>query len=233
MGRVLAKLAIVAIWVSVAYGCATPIPSADAIRALPAASPPRDTAAMPDTSVAAVTPPGFISFCVRFADQCDAPQHAPSTVALTESAWRTMQQVNAASNAAIWAEDDAVHYGRAEYWTIPTDGYGDCEDYALAKRKELIAAGFPEPALRIAIVVTPREARHAVLTVVTDKGDFVLDNLRNDVVAWNAAGYNWIERQDPMRPLGWVSLQQPATMVAIGDASIQPRAAGETMAGPR
>jgi len=69
-------------------------------------------------------------------------------------------------------------------WTIPTDGYGNCKDYALAKRKDLAAAGFPILALRMAIVITPREKRHAVLTVATDKGDFVLDNLENDIVAW-------------------------------------------------
>ena len=205
MGRVLAKLAVVAVWACVACGCATPVPSIDAIQ---------PGTAIPDTTVTAATPPGFISFCIRFADQCNAPQNAPSTLALTETAWRTMQHVNAAANAAIWSEDDQVHYGRAEYWTIPTDGYGDCEDYALTKRKELIDAGFPEPALRIAIVVTPREARHAVLTVVTDKGDYVLDNLSNDVVAWNATGYTWLERQDARRPMAWVSLQSPERMIA-------------------
>jgi predicted transglutaminase-like cysteine proteinase len=106
-------------------------------------------------------------------------------------------------------------------WTIPTDGYGGCEDYALTKRKDLIADGFPEPTLRIAVVVTPREARHAVLTVATDKGDFVLDNLRDDVVAWNATGHTWIERQDPSRPLAWVSLEQPARMIAANSADTQ------------
>ena len=50
--------------------------------------------------------------------------------------------------------DDQRHYGRAEYWNIPTDGYGDCEDYALTKRRDLIAAGFPAQALRIAVVLT-------------------------------------------------------------------------------
>ncbi len=108
-------------------------------------------------------------------------------------------------------------FGRAEYWTIPTDGYGSCHDYALAKRKELIDIGFPKAALRIAIVVTPWQKRHAVLTVATDKGDYVLDNLRDDVIAWNETGYTWIERQDSVRPLGWVSLQSPARMIAANN----------------
>jgi len=212
MGRVLARLAVVVLFASFVSGCATTVSNVGTIPAAPLPASSGGTA-IPDSAVAAVVPPGFISFCVRFADQCQAPQDAPATITLTSDAWQTLKQVNSAVNAAIWAEDDEKHYGRAEYWTIPTDGYGDCEDYALAKRKQLIGAGFPEPALRIAIVITPREARHAVLTVDTDKGDYVLDNLNDDVVAWNATGYTWLERQDARRPMGWVSMQPP-TMVA-------------------
>jgi predicted transglutaminase-like cysteine proteinase len=212
MGRMLARLAVAVLFASFVSGCATSVSN---VGTIPAASLPVSSggSAIPDSAVAAAVPAGFISFCVRFADQCQAPQDAPATITLTDEAWQTLKQVNAAVNASIWAEDDQAHYGRAEYWTIPTDGYGDCEDYALAKRKQLIGVGFPEPALRIAIVITPREARHAVLTVATDKGDYVLDNLSNAVVAWNATGYSWIERQDPRRPMTWVSLQPP-TMVA-------------------
>jgi hypothetical protein len=68
--------------------------------------------------------------------------------------------------------------------------------------------------------MTPREARHAVLTVATDKGDYVFDNLRDDVVAWTATGYTWIERQDARRPLAWVSLQPPAMIAANDDQTV-------------
>jgi predicted transglutaminase-like cysteine proteinase len=131
-----------------------------------------------------------------------------------------LQRVNSSVNDAIWPEEDERHYGRAEFWTIPTDGYGDCEDYALTKRKALIDAGLSASALRIAVVVTPHDARHAVLTVATDRGDFVLDNLRNDVVAWNATGFAWVERQDPNRAMGWVSLEEPAVLMAANGINI-------------
>ena len=159
-------------------------------------------------------PPGYVSFCIRFPDQCQATPNAPSSIQLSDAAWRTITKVNANINKSIWPEDDQTHYGRAEYWNIPTDGYGDCEDYALTKRKALIGEGFPQQALRIAVVDTPRNGRHAVLTVATDKGDFVLDNLRDEIVAWNATGYTWIERQDPKRPMGWVSLRGADRMIA-------------------
>jgi predicted transglutaminase-like cysteine proteinase len=111
--------------------------------------------------------------------------------------------VNAATNGAIAPRADIAHYGIEEYWTIPTDGYGDCDDYVLAKRSALIALGIPEPALRIAIVFTPRFVRHTVLIVATDKGTYVLDNLRSDIVSWDKADYGWIKRQDPLSRSGW------------------------------
>jgi predicted transglutaminase-like cysteine proteinase len=128
-----------------------------------------------------------------------------------------LENVNHLVNGAIWPESDQKHYDRQEYWTIPTDGYGDCEDYALTKKKDLMAAGLPESALRLAIVYTRANVRHLVLTVAADTGDYVLDNLRNDVVTWNKAGYFWLERQNPTEPLGWLSLTPPELGHAVKD----------------
>ncbi len=159
-------------------------------------------------------PPGFVSFCMRFYSQCETPENQPEIVSLTSQSWGLLGQVNERVNAAIWPEDDLRHYGRAEYWDIPTDGYGNCKDYALTKRKTLIDAGLPERALRIAIVVTPRDNRHAVLTVATDKGDYVLDNLMDDIVPWNQAGYRWLERQDAANVTQWTALDAAPTRLA-------------------
>ncbi len=165
----------------------------------------------------AAVPAGFASFCLRFPDQCPASGGAPS-VAMTASLWQTLAKVNGDVNDAIWPEDDEQHYGRAEYWTIPTDGYGDCEDYALTKRKALMAQGLPAAALRVAVVITPRENRHAVLTVVTDKGDYVLDNLTKAVLPWDRTGFRWIERQDPVNTQAWVSLRPAERQLAASAA---------------
>ena len=151
-------------------------------------------------------PPGFVSFCMRFSSQCEMPASQLEMVALTADSWGLLGRVNRQVNSAIWPEDDEKHYGRGEFWTIPTDGYGDCEDYALTKRKTLIDAGLPERALRIGIVVSPRDASHAVLTVATDKGDYVLDSLSDDVVPWNQTGYRWLERQAGDNVTQWVAL---------------------------
>ena len=148
-------------------------------------------------------PPGFVSFCLRTPSQCLTPKGAPETIALTAQSFGDIDRINRTLNGQIRPEDDAEHYGRADYWTIPADGYGDCEDYALAKRKALADAGYSLRALRMAVVDTPNEGRHAVLTVATDKGDLVLDNLRDDVTSWNETGYRWVSRQDGSG--GWVS----------------------------
>ncbi len=175
---------------------------------------------MPETRAQADTPAGFVSFCLRFPDQCEVGSNANQKIAIDDKSWRLLNTVNTSVNEAIWPEDDLHHYGRAEYWTIPTDGLGDCDDYAVTKRKELHDAGLPELALRIAVVDSAKSGRHAVLTVATDKGDFVLDNLNADIVAWNATDYRWIERQDGADPMKWVALGKPDTQMAAATAGL-------------
>lgn len=174
---------------------------------------------MPTGAPTDSAPPGFISFCSRFVDQCVTSQNNSPVVHLDLGTQAVLDTVNRSVNRAIWPEDDERHYGVAEYWDIPKDGYGNCHDYALTKRKELIDAGLPERALRVAIVVTPRENRHAVLTVTTDRGDFVLDNLSDNVKAWQDVDYQWIERQDNDGGLGWVNLSTAVAMNTSGTAT--------------
>ena len=170
--------------------------------------------AMPAGLRRAPIPEGFISFCMRFYSQCETPQGQPEMISLTPETWALLRQVNERINASIWPEDDMRHYGRGEYWDIPADGYGNCKDYALTKRKTLADAGLPQRALRIAIVVTPRNKRHAVLTVTTDKGDYVLDNLTDDVLPWKQTEYRWLERQDAADVAQWVTLDTAPTKIA-------------------
>jgi predicted transglutaminase-like cysteine proteinase len=152
-------------------------------------------------------PSGFVDFCTRNATECRAPNNAPSEVTFTPQLLATLQEVNITVNKTIQPLDDSVHYGVAEFWTVPSDGYGDCEDYVLAKRKMLTLLGLPQPALRIAVVVTRRRVRHAVLMIVTDQGDYVLDNLRDDILPQSKIDYTWVERQDRASSTGWTSLK--------------------------
>jgi len=175
---------------------------------------------IPASHQPAPAPAGFVSFCIRFASQCATNRQEPNRAAMTASLWGELESVNDDVNQAIVPEDDLPHYGRAEYWTIPTDGKGDCEDYALTKRARLIALGVSERALRVAVVKTANGEGHAVLTVATDHGDYVLDNLVGMVRSWDNTTYQWIERQDPDDLTQWVALspvsQSPALVAAHG-----------------
>lgn len=160
---------------------------------------------VPERSAFVSPPAGFISFCIRFPDQCEAGAEQATEVFLTATRWQLLQRINADVNRAIRPADDEAHYGRPEYWTIPSDGFGDCEDYALIKRRDLSRAGFPLKALRIAIVTSLQSGRHAVLVVVSDKSEFVLDNLTDAILDRRQSAYFWIERQDAFNPYAWIS----------------------------
>lgn len=151
-------------------------------------------------------PSGFVAFCDRNPGECRAHRDQPSKLTFTAQNWATLQEVNVAVNSSVRPVDDSEHYGIAEFWTVPVDGEGDCEDYVLAKRKMLMLLGLPEPALRIAVVLNQRKVRHAVLTVVTDRGDYVLDNMQDDILPPDKTGYTWIERQDPASRTGWLAM---------------------------
>jgi predicted transglutaminase-like cysteine proteinase len=109
---------------------------------------------------------------------------------------------------------DMDHWGVVERWNYPEDGYGDCEDYVLLKRRLLIQRGWPREALLVTVVLDNEGVGHAVLTVTTDKGDYVLDNKREDVLLWSKTGYGFVKRQSQSDPNIWVSLIDPQSTTA-------------------
>jgi predicted transglutaminase-like cysteine proteinase len=182
------------------------------------------SSAMPAGQASAQAPAGFASFCLRFAGQCQTAPEAPAPLALDAMTVAKIAAVNHSVNREIRPEEDARHYGRAEYWTIPTDGYGDCDDYAVTKRAKLIAAGIPANTLRLAVAVTRRNVRHAVLTVTTTQGDYVLDSLHDEILPWTALGYQWMMRQQAENAHGWASLQPGTDSSYLMTAANLPKA---------
>ena len=159
-------------------------------------------------------PFGWRDFCRKFARECDDQLVGPSYVELTADVWQTLRNVNEAVNRDIQPVSDLEHWGVAESWDIPTDGKGDCEDYALLKRKMLIALKLSPSALLMTIVYNRRHEGHAILTVVTDRGDFILDNQTDTIMGWEQTGYRFIERQSVRNPNIWVRLSDsPADIV--------------------
>jgi predicted transglutaminase-like cysteine proteinase len=98
-----------------------------------------------------------------------------------------LEAVNGYVNGRVRFVDDRVQFGVADRWLAPADtltrGRGDCEDFALAKRAMLRAAGVPEKDLYLVVLKDlSRRADHAVLVVRADGRFLVLDNGTDRIV---------------------------------------------------
>ncbi|NOZ32606.1 MAG: transglutaminase-like cysteine peptidase [Alphaproteobacteria bacterium] len=158
----------------------------------------------PETGQTSI-PMGAAQFCAEQVGECGRNAEPVAVQALTDARWQQLLRINAEINAAVIPVSDQDLYNTVEYWAYP-QGYGDCEDYALAKRRDLIALGWPPSTLLITVVRQTNGEGHAVLTVRTDRGDIVLDNLRGRVDMWNDTPYLYLKRQSQVNSAQWVGL---------------------------
>jgi predicted transglutaminase-like cysteine proteinase len=171
-------------------------------------------------SIGGVThaPIGWVEFCVEYDPECKTRPAMPRDVVLSAGAWQDLQRVNLWVNTHVKPMTDMDHWGVVERWNYPDDGYGDCEDYVLAKRKMLMQEGWPRAALLITVVRDRNGDGHAVLTVKTDKGEFILDNQINDILLWSETGYRFVKRQAQSDPNVWIALGDTATSPATASS---------------
>ena len=166
-------------------------------------------------------PMGYVDFCGRGEEECKFANGKTETLPLSTEAWDQIQQVNRYVNAHIRAATDIALYGVPDYWTYPVDA-GDCEDYVLLKKRDLGQIGINADQLLITVVLDENNEGHAVLTIATDKGDYILDNRRNEVLRWDQTGYTYLKRQSQQQSNQWVSLQKtpaasnPAVASSVG-----------------
>lgn len=153
----------------------------------------------------AAPPLGFVRFCGRAPLSCRREQRAANRLHMTEERWRLAYQINSLVNAQIEPLSDEELYGEAEYWAYPADA-GDCEDYALLKQRYLERLGFSRSALLLTVVLDEKNEGHALLTLATDEGDFILDNRSNQIRSWESTDYTFLKRQSQRNPRQWVSL---------------------------
>jgi len=164
-------------------------------------------------------PSGFVRFCETNRSECLVRGNAAARVHLTPDRYGELESVNRSVNAALEPVHDQDAYGIDEYWTLPVSR-GDCEDYALLKRKMLIDRGWPSSALLLTVVRDNLDEGHAVLTVRSMQGDFILDNKVNLIRAWSETDYVFVMRQSSINPLVWVSLDHadaraPASLAGV------------------
>jgi predicted transglutaminase-like cysteine proteinase len=158
-------------------------------------------------------PVGHYEFCQQKPDEC-AKTVAHRPVELTRKLWAAMVDVNNVVNTMVTPRTDMEMWGVEERWSYPTD-VGDCEDYVLEKRRLLMKVGVPASNLLITVVRQPNGDGHAVLTVETSLGDFVLDNLESRVLAWTDTDYRYLKRQSNRDASVWVSIGDDRN-VAVG-----------------
>lgn len=159
-------------------------------------------------------PIGWIQFCRTYKEECDTKPLPALDVVVDEDAWNHLKRVNDWVNHNVKPETDLDHYGMIQWWRYPDDGAGACHSYALLKRRLLMQAGWPRQALLMTIVHEADGEGHAVLTIKTNRGEFILDNLTDDILLWSKTPYHYYKRQSQADPNAWVWLGDSHTDIA-------------------
>lgn len=157
----------------------------------------------------ALAPFASVVFCMEHTDQC-RNTGGPDIIVLNASRRREMVEVNAAVNAAIKPENDR---SGTDKWNVDVTR-GDCEDYALTKRKQLIALGWSSASLRIAVALTARGEGHAVVVVKTSDGDLILDNRTNAIKDWRHTDLRILTLQSQGNPKQWYNVKHKQQVIA-------------------
>ena len=155
-------------------------------------------------TVAASPPPtGAQQLCRQYSWACATKSSASMS---HQREMQIIQRVNRHVNATTRSVTDQSQYRTTERWALPTSRGGDCEDFALLKKRDLIRAGIDPNKLLIATVLDTQRNAHAVLVYRSASGDLVLDNLTNQIKPWTATRYLFLRMQNPRKPSSWVGV---------------------------
>ncbi len=156
------------------------------------------------TGVMASPPPsGAHGLCQQYAWACSKQSGANFS---SDQEFQIVKKINRKVNSSTRAVTDQFQYKTRERWALPTDVGGDCEDFALLKKRDLIMAGIDPGKLLIATVLDTRRNAHAVLIYRSVKGDLVLDNLTSRIRPWTDTRYLFLRMQDPKQPKRWMGV---------------------------
>ncbi|SNY94179.1 Predicted transglutaminase-like cysteine proteinase [Cohaesibacter sp. ES.047] len=150
-------------------------------------------------------PIGHVEFCRQNPRECNKSFSVDQAVRLTPENWEQLININNQVNQTVKPVTDQELYRTEEVWTYPGNA-GDCEDYALLKRRLLNNLGWPETALLITVVREVNGNGHAVLTVRTDRGDLILDNQDSRILPWDQTPYHYVKRQAALHPSNWTAI---------------------------
>ncbi len=159
----------------------------------------------------ALAPLAFTRFCVQYPADCQRSQAAdqrPRPEELTSARMRDLEEINRDVNRAITYKAD-VGGVLGERWLVSPNA-GACHDYAVTKRHELLARGWPAQSLLLAEVALPDGQHHLVLVARTNEGDLVLDSINQGIRPWSLTSYQWIRIQSPDDPNRWSAVTPAA-----------------------
>jgi predicted transglutaminase-like cysteine proteinase len=170
---------------------------------------------MPSGEVSTNLPPGYSEFCGRHPNLCQLPEtsQAQSVVPMTPDLEKQLSLVNIRINRSV---HPVAEVGGARYWE-PSDT-GDCKTYSVRKMQDLLSLGVPRQAMHVAILRTPSAEGHAVLTVDTTQGTYVLDNLTNDVQPWEKLPYTFWSRESTPGHWNFPTLDQTGRIISVANA---------------
>jgi predicted transglutaminase-like cysteine proteinase len=153
-----------------------------------------------------LAPMAFTQFCLNYPGDC-APQRlsfGEDPIELNRMLWLELGTINRTVNSSIRpVRNEAGLAG--EKWVLGPPG-GDCNDYAVTKRHQLIARGWPARDVLLSEVVTVWGEHHLVTVVRSSAGDLVLDNLTDEIKPWSRTTYRWVRMQTPRNPNYWASV---------------------------
>jgi predicted transglutaminase-like cysteine proteinase len=148
----------------------------------------------------AYAPPAFYSFCSKQSGLCST-SGGQKVVQLTAARRAELSRVNRMVNTRIKEKSDKSSGGRADTWKLPSKE-GDCEDFAIMKKAELIKLGWPRRALLLTVGRLGSQG-HTVLTVRTSAGDLILDNRTSSIRNWANTPYRYYARQSQSNGRAW------------------------------
>jgi predicted transglutaminase-like cysteine proteinase len=150
-----------------------------------------------------------VRFCLRYPSDCKSNPAENQRIELNAETLELLTRVNRSVNMSIIATSKSYGSNLEDGWTIAPD-MGDCNDYAVTKRHELLESGLPSKALRLSVVETASGIGHLVLVVVTTKGDMVMDNLTEVIRPWQSTDYHWLKIQSATDSRFWYAVKLPA-----------------------
>ena len=158
-----------------------------------------------------------VRFCLRYPSDCKSNPAENDHIDLDAETSELLKRVNHSVNLSIIPTVKDYGPNLGDGWTIAPDT-GDCNDYAVTKRHQLLESGLPSKALRLSVVKTASGIGHLVLVVVTTKGDVVMDNLTEVIRPWQSTDYHWLKIQSAADSKFWYEVKAPAIGPSVSQA---------------